>query len=105
MDEKTLQAATIFVRYSPRFDDLIEFEVSLSEIPINDNDGKDVTVNWQMLDGFNENKTFWTDSNGLEMIERRIDFSPSFPWAHDEKDTMKIAGNFYPVDSAIAIRD
>lgn len=39
------------------------------------------------------------------MQERRLDYSPSFPWAHGEKDVMKIAGNFYPVDSAIAIRD
>lgn len=46
MDEKTDQAATIYVRFSPRFDDLIEFEVALSEVPIKDNDGKDVTVNW-----------------------------------------------------------
>ena len=55
------------VRFSPRFDDLVEFEVALSEIPINDGDGKDVTVNWQFFDGFNANKTFWTASNGLEM--------------------------------------
>jgi hypothetical protein len=39
------------------------------------------------------------------MQERRIDFSPSFPWAHTKKDVMRIAGNYYPVDSAIAMRD
>ena len=84
---------------------MIEFEVALSEVPINDGDGKDVTVNWQFFDDFNANKTFWTDSNGLEMQERRLDFSPSFPWAHTAKDTDRISGNFYPVDSAIAMRD
>ena len=36
MDEKTLQAAIVHVRFSSRFDDLIEFEVALSEVPIND---------------------------------------------------------------------
>jgi len=36
MDEKTLQAAIVHVRFSPRFDELIEFEVALSEVPIND---------------------------------------------------------------------
>lgn len=39
------------------------------------------------------------------MQERRINFSPSFPWPHTVKDTNRISGNFYPVDSAIAIRD
>jgi hypothetical protein len=39
----------------------------MSEIPIKDGKGKDVTVNWRMFDGFEANRTFWTDSNGLEM--------------------------------------
>lgn len=77
----------------------------MSEVPINDNVGKDVTVNWKFYDGFNANRTFWTDSNGLEMQERRLDYNPGFPWAHGEKDINKISGNFYPVDSAIAMRD
>jgi hypothetical protein len=34
--------------------------------------GKDVTVNWQMLGGFNPKGVFWTDSNGLEMQKRVI---------------------------------
>jgi hypothetical protein len=66
------QAGTIRVRWSPLFDEFIEFEVSLSEIPIGDYQGKDVIVNWKMFDDFNTNSTFWTDSNGLEMQERRI---------------------------------
>jgi hypothetical protein len=40
------------VRYSERFDDFIEFDVELSEIPISDNIGKDVAVNFKMFDGF-----------------------------------------------------
>jgi hypothetical protein len=51
---------------------LIEFEVELNPIPFEDGVGKDVTVNWKLYDGFNINRTFWTDSNGLEMQERKI---------------------------------
>jgi len=63
---------------------MIEFEVELSEIPIKDKWGKDVTVNWRMFDGFEANKTFWTDSNGLEMQKRRLNFNPRFEWSHDK---------------------
>ena len=37
MDNKTKQAAIVHVRFSDRFNDLIEFEVALSEVPIDDN--------------------------------------------------------------------
>ena len=41
----------------------IEFEVELNAVPARlDLQGKDVTVNWRMYDGFEANKTFWTDS-------------------------------------------
>lgn len=90
------------VRFSDRLAEFIEFEVELSEVPVNDNVGKDVTINWRMFDGWDSNQTFWTDSNGLEMQERRINYNPRFEW---NKDKNNITGNYYPVDSAIAIRD
>jgi hypothetical protein len=55
------------VRFSELFDEFIEYEVELSEIPMKDGFGKDVTINWKMFDDFDMNKNFWTDSNGLEM--------------------------------------
>jgi hypothetical protein len=58
------------VRYSVLFDEFIEFEVGMSEVPIYDGIGKDVIVCWKMHDNFEANKTFWTDSNGLEMQDR-----------------------------------
>jgi len=57
--------------------------VELSEVPIKDGWGKDVTVNFRMFDGFEANKTFFTDSNGLEMQERRLNYNPRFEWNHD----------------------
>lgn len=66
------------MRFSEKFDGFVEFDVELSEIPMKDNFGKDITVNFKLFDGFDSNKTFFTDSNGLEMQERRIDYNPSF---------------------------
>lgn len=55
-----------------------------------------------MYDGFNSNKTFWTDSNGLEMQKRVINHRDTF----DMKNTKQnISSNFYPVTSAIIMRD
>jgi hypothetical protein len=49
-----------------------------------------------MYNGFNANKTFWSDSNSLVMLERKVkDYE-------NPEDT--IAGNYYPVTSAIAMR-
>lgn len=33
---------------------------------------KDVTVNWKMFGDFKANKTFYTDSNAMQMQERRV---------------------------------
>jgi hypothetical protein len=92
--------AIIRVRFSPLFKGLIEFEVDVNSIPI-ETFGRDVTVNWKFYDGFNANRTFYTDDNGLEMQERRIDFQPSYTFV----SKANISSNFYPVASAISMRD
>ena len=62
--------------------------------------GSEITVNWLSLDIDNKN-TFYTDSNGLEMQERILNFRPTWTWVGYEK----ITSNYYPIQSAIAIRD
>lgn len=91
------EKAILKVRLSQSFKDLIEFEVELAPIPIADSKSKDITVNWKMYNGFKANKTFWTDSNALEMQQRDIKDLPRID--------QTIAGNYYPVTSAIAMRD
>ena len=60
----------IKVRFSPLMQEIIEFEVELSPIPVDDFQGKDVTVNWKFFSGMDPLGQFWTDSNGLEMQKR-----------------------------------
>jgi len=79
----------------------IEFEVELNGIPVmNDSQGKDVSVNF-IADDFNSSNTFWTDSNGLEMQERILNYRESFQYTGQNN----VSGNYYPVTSGIAIRN
>jgi hypothetical protein len=50
--------------------ELVEFDVELAPIPWKDQQSKDVIVTWKMYNGFNANKTFWSDSNSLVMLKR-----------------------------------
>lgn len=99
------------VRFSPRRPDLIEFFVELNQINVGDYQGKDVTVNWKMLGNFTVGGRFFTDSNGMEMIERKKKFYPidNVPGANDDQENRpnfrSIMLNFYPVTSAIAMKD
>lgn len=87
---------------------MIEFDMELNPIPISDGRGKDVTVNFKMFNGFDAKGKFWTDSNGLEMQERNIEFIPTnYTFLNDKPypNYHMIGGNFFPVDSAIMMRD
>jgi len=89
------------VIFAPYYNELIEFKVELNGIPVmKDGDGKDVTVDWYFYD-FEANNTFWTDSNGLEMQERILNYRPTWNYSGDQN----ISANYYPVGSGIAMRD
>jgi lysosomal alpha-mannosidase len=60
-----------------------------------------VTVNWKMYGGFDPKGEFWTDSNGLEMQKRSINKRDG--WEFNGREN-PLARNFFPVDSAIAMR-
>ena len=69
------------------------------------------TVAWKMLDGFNANKTFYTDMNGLEMAKRiQSRFENETELETTESEEPKPSGQkegpvFIPVSSALAMRD
>jgi len=61
--------------------------------------GKDVTINVETnIENFQE---FYTDSNGLHMQERKIDYRPT--WDLDVSDP--ISGNYYPVNPIISLNN
>ena len=82
---------TVIIRMVPG-SKLIEFEVKLHGIPVNDNVGREVVANWQVVD-FDNADTFYTDSNGLEMQKRILDTRPDWDLITDEKES----SNYYPI--------
>jgi hypothetical protein len=47
-------------------DEFVKFHVSTNEVPISqDKTGKDVVVDWFLMDGFDMDDKFWVDTNGL----------------------------------------
>jgi len=95
----------------------MKFEVTLNEIPIgnyvgnNEKEfyekqkdqerGKDVVIDWELLDGFKTDNNLWVDSNGLDMHHKKLWHRRDY----DMHQTNNVAANFYPVTSAIVVKD
>ncbi|CDW79296.1 glycosyl hydrolases family 38 protein [Stylonychia lemnae] len=97
-DDKTNQSAVGKARYL-RNDPLMHWDVKINEIPLGEQ-GIEVTVNfWSNMDN---NNTFYTDSNGLEMQKRILGYRPTWNLTDQTDNT---SCNYYPIQTAIAIRD
>lgn len=84
------------------FENFVKFQVNLNEIPIAmDKSGKDIVADWYFLDDFNSGQEMWVDSNGLQMIPKKL-FTRR-DWVYVSNNT--VSANYYPKTSAIAIRD
>lgn len=82
--------------------DLIEFDVHMLGIPIGNSQGQEVVALWRILsDDFSNNKVFYTDSNGLEMQKRILNHRETYTLDTD----MKTSANYYPINSAIAVKN
>ena len=76
-----------------------EWTLKLGSIPLQAV-GKEVVIQFY-TPNINNNNTFYTDSNGLEMQERILDYRPTWNFT----SVLNITQNYYPVNSAIVIRD
>lgn len=80
--------------------DNVETEYTVGPVPIDDDMGKEVIARYTTdLTGCNQ--TFYTDSNGREFVERRVNYRPT--WKLNV--TEPVAGNFYPVNAAYTLKD
>jgi hypothetical protein len=67
--------------------------------------GFEVTANF-ILKGMQNDKTFYTDSNGLEMQKRILNYRPTWNISDNYADSNEnITANFYPINSAISMKD
>ncbi|GBG77031.1 hypothetical protein CBR_g23357 [Chara braunii] len=72
-----------------------EVEYTVGPIPIGDGLGKEVITRFSSdLASYG---TFYTDSNGRDMLKRKINYRPTW----DLNVTEPVAGNYYPVGAAI----
>ncbi|XP_014216796.1 lysosomal alpha-mannosidase-like [Copidosoma floridanum] len=79
--------------------DIIEFDWLIGPIPVNDNVGKEIVSIF--ASNIQNNGKFYTDSNGREMIKRKLYKRPHYKLSLVEK----VAGNYYPVTTKISIED
>ncbi|XP_008550968.1 lysosomal alpha-mannosidase isoform X2 [Microplitis demolitor] len=77
----------------------IDFEWVVGPIPIDDSVGREVITKY--TSNLNSEKTFYTDSNGREMLKRIRNYRPSWNVSLEEP----IAGNYYPVTAKIYLED
>lgn len=66
-----------------------------------DKTGKDIVVDWYMLDSFDSGNKFWVDANGMQMIEKKLYHRREF--TYNTNNT--VSANYYPVTTAIAMKD
>ncbi|XP_075062727.1 lysosomal alpha-mannosidase [Mixophyes fleayi] len=77
----------------------VELEWTVGPIPIEDFWGKEVISRFDtklQTDG-----VFYTDANGRQILQRRRNFRETWPFFQTEP----VAGNYYPVNSRIYIKD
>ncbi|KAK6153871.1 hypothetical protein DH2020_013510 [Rehmannia glutinosa] len=76
-----------------------EVEFIVGPIPIDDGIGKEIVT--QIKTTIGNNKTFYTDSNGRDFLERIRDYRADW----DLQVNQPIAGNYYPINLGIYMKD
>jgi alpha-mannosidase len=77
----------------------IEVEYEVGPIPIDDGRGKEIVT--RISTPLQNNAIFYTDSNGRQFMKRQRNFRPT--WNVDVYEP--IAGNYYPVNTAMYLED
>ncbi|XP_017042898.2 lysosomal alpha-mannosidase isoform X1 [Drosophila ficusphila] len=80
-------------------DSFAEFEWLVGPIPIEDGIGKEVITRFNS--DIESNGIFHTDSNGREMIERKLNHRDTWSVKINEE----VAGNYYPITTKIDLED
>ena len=77
----------------------VEFQWLVGPIPTNDYTAREIITRFDT--DMATNGIFFTDSNGREMLQRRRDHRDTW----EPKLQEKVAGNYYPITTKIAIED
>ncbi|GER45572.1 alpha-mannosidase [Striga asiatica] len=77
----------------------VEVEFTVGPIPVDDRVGKEIVT--QIKTDIRSNRTFYTDSNGRDFLQRVRDYRTDW----DLQVNQPIAGNYYPINLGIYIKD
>ena len=84
---------------------VLKFDVDLESLPPCIYDGYEVIANFH-VESFDNNQTFYTDSNGLEMQKRILNYRPTWDINANYNESFEnITANYYPINSAISMED
>jgi hypothetical protein len=78
---------------------VVEIEATIGPIPIDDGNGKEVICRFDT--NLATKSFYYTDANGLEMQQRKINYRPTWNYTVNEP----VAGNYYPMNVAAFIKD
>ncbi|XP_022084551.1 lysosomal alpha-mannosidase-like [Acanthaster planci] len=76
-----------------------EFEWTVGPIPIRDHLGKEIITRFDT--DLKTNRTFYTDANGRQILERIRDHRADWQYSNTEP----VSGNYYPINSRAFIKD
>lgn len=83
----------------------LKVTVDLDGLPLAEYGGIEFIVDFK-IEGFDNQQTFYTDSNGLEMQKRILNFRPTWNIENNYKESNEnVTANYYPINSAISMRD
>ena len=85
---------------------VVKFDVDLNSLPNVFLDGYEV-VTYFTAHGVDNEGIFYTDSNGLEMQKRQLNYRSYYNITEKvySQNPQNITANYYPINSAIALRD
>lgn len=84
---------------------MLRVDVDLNSLPPVWYNGTEVLVDFT-VEGFDNQQTFWTDSNGLNMQKRILNYRPTWDIQLNYNESNEnITANYYPIDSAISMID
>jgi len=85
--------------------EVIKVEVDLGSLPPVRLDGWEIIVDFE-IEKFDNNGTFYTDSNELEMQKRILNYRPTWDiQTNYNRSNENVTANYYPINSAITMKE
>lgn len=86
---------------------VVKVDVDLNSLPDIYLNGYEVVSVFQAVDDFDNNGEFWTDSNGLEMQRRQLNYRSYYNITDRVYSitNLNITANYYPINSAISMKE